>query len=1114
MKFITKEKLQVFVLLLFLFSLAHVLNAQSHWSQNPDSNNVIIALPNSKQSNPVIAKDGSNGAVIAWVDERNGNEDIYAQRIDESGKLVWDTEGKPVVVDTEQRIQRFPAIQEGTQGDVFMAWADTRNPSFDREIWVQKFNEAGEPTWSTATISQAALEGNNRPPLLLNNEKNKDFPILVTAFNTDFQSNKITYQNVNDTNGSKQFVIQKIVSNNAGGVQPNQPPAVVLALNGGIIATWADTRPERAVIAKGISPLGLEWGAGEVTVSAKLTSSTYPVAVSDGNQGVIIVWIEPIDTENDIIKATRLDALGSTVWSVQTSTSAGQKSNLKIAPDEQNGAFIAWEQTQGFGTRTLLQRIRGAGGTSWPQDVQLSTRNSGQILPAIINNGNSQAIIAWVDFANDTTIYAQLIDSAGDTLWGEEGVAVTTAHKPLLVNPVLVDDGLGGAIIAWEDFRNAVNSDIYAQRVSVTGKLGEFREIMVTSPTSTDNWEIGSSQVIQWTASKEITNITIELLRDNGAIIDTLAASLPNDNPQNGQFTLEPVTGPASNSCQIRIRAVDPNFILNVSEVFTISESEGPTLVLADTAEISNFGESLIVTANATDLSGIQEVLLNFRMGGALNFDSVPMESVAPNQFSGSIAANFVTERALEYFISSRDIIGVTSTTDTFFLPVAFEAGVENTQIVQGSSQNSYRMISAPNLLNQSLADSIFTASGFGVYDTTSWRLFQYRNNGYVERDSLNAATFKFEPGEAYWLISTEDQTIDFGSGVSLRADLSYTLTLKPGWNQIGLPFAFPVAWDSIFIASDSPDSVEIPWLYEGGYDPADILEPYKGYFIRNKNDSNISLRIPPIALEGLSKSLARSNLSNSEWSLQIKATCQEARDEFNLLGINKLASDDWDPLDYTEPPPIGEYVSVYFPKQDWEIYPNNYTTDYRHNIGEGQSWIVNVKTNIRNSEVKINFAGLEAIPQDLEIILLDEKLHITKNLKSDQSYSFPTGNFGTTKTLKLSVGNSNFISDEISDNALIPTDFELSQNFPNPFNPVTSIRYGLPRSEKVTIRIFDLLGREVLTLIDGEKKEAGYHVISWNGRDNKGSPVASGLYIYYIISGKFSQSRKMLLIK
>ncbi|MFQ5824126.1 MAG: FlgD immunoglobulin-like domain containing protein, partial [bacterium] len=342
----------------------------------------------------------------------------------------------------------------------------------------------------------------------------------------------------------------------------------------------------------------------------------------------------------------------------------------------------------------------------------------------------------------------------------------------------------------------------------------------------------------------------------------------------------------------------------------------------------------------------------------------------------------------------------------------------------------------------------------------------------------------------------------------------SYTLTLKPGWNQIGLPFAFPVAWDSIFIASDSPDSVEIPWLYEGGYDPADILEPYKGYFIRNKNDSNISLRIPPIALEGLSKSLARSNLSNSEWSLQIKATCQEARDEFNLLGINKLASDDWDPLDYTEPPPIGEYVSVYFPKQDWEIYPNNYTTDYRHNIGEGQSWIVNVKTNIRNSEVKINFAGLEAIPQDLEIILLDEKLHITKNLKSDQSYSFPTGNFGTTKTLKLSVGNSNFISDEISDNALIPTDFELSQNFPNPFNPVTSIRYGLPRSEKVTIRIFDLLGREVLTLIDGEKKEAGYHVISWNGRDNKGSPVASGLYIYYIISGKFSQSRKMLLIK
>lgn len=1112
MKFITEEKLQVLVLLLFLISLAPVLNAQSHWSQNPDSNNVIIALPNSKQSNPVIAKDGSNGAVIAWVDERNGNEDIYAQRIDGSGKLVWDTEGKRFVVDSEQRIQRFPAILEGTQGDVFMAWADTRNPSFDSEIWVQKFNKEGEPTWSTATISQAALEGNNRPPLLLNNEKNKDFPILVAAFNTDFQSNKITYQNVNDANGSKQFVIQKIVSNNASGVQPNQPPAVVLALNGGVIATWADTRPERAVIAKGVSPLGLGWGAGEVTVSTKLTSGTYPVAVSDGSQGAIIVWIEPVDTENDVIKASRLDALGSTVWSAQTSTSAGKKSNLKIAPDGQNGAFIVWEQTQGFGTRSFLQRIKGADGASWSQDVQLSTRDSGQILPAIINNGNSQAIVAWVDFANDITIYAQLIDSTGDTLWGEGGVAVTTAHKPLLVSPVLVDDGLGGAIIAWGD-QPPGTFDIYAQRVNVKGTLGEFREILVTSPTSSDNWEIGSSQVIQWTASKEIANVSIELLRDNGAIIDTLASSLPND-PQNGQFTFDPVTGPASNSCQIRIRAVTPDFILNVSQVFTISDSIGPTLDPDEPAELGSYGESILVTANATDISGTKEVLLNFRKGGASNFDSVPMDSVAPNEFSGSIPSNSVTERGVEYFISSRDIIGVTSRSDAFFVPVAFDAGVEKTQIAGGSSENSYRMISAPNFLDETLADSVFTLSGFGAYDTTSWRLFQYRDNGYVERDSLNAATFKFEPGEAFWLISRETRDINFGSGISVRADANYTVTLKPGWNQVGLPFAFPVAWDSIFIASGSPDKVQIPWLHEGGYDPADILEPYKGYFIFNNNDSNINLRIPPVAFEGLTKPLARLNLPDSEWLFQIKASCEEARDEFNLLGINNLASDGWDRLDYAEPPPIGDYVSVYFPRNGWEINSNNYATDIRKQLAEGQTWSFDVTTNIRNSEVKLTLEGLESVPNTIEIFLLDEGLQVSKDLGSDNFYSFPTGAHGTTKSLKIVVGSSDYLSDEVSGIALVPVDFELSQNFPNPFNPVTVIRYGLPHTENVSIRIFDLLGREVRTLIDGEQKEAGYHTVSWNGQDKTGRPVASGVYIYRFESGKFSQSRKMILVK
>lgn len=93
------------------------------------------------------------------------------------------------------------------------------------------------------------------------------------------------------------------------------------------------------------------------------------------------------------------------------------------------------------------------------------------------------------------------------------------------------------------------------------------------------------------------------------------------------------------------------------------------------------------------------------------------------------------------------------------------------------------------------------------------------------------------------------------------------------------------------------------------------------------------------------------------------------------------------------------------------------------------------------------------------------------------------------------------------------PETFELSQNYPNPFNPETKIDFELPEMERVIIKIFDVLGREVRTLVD-ERKQAGYHTVTWDARDNFGSKVGSGVYYYRIVAGKFSETRKMLLLK
>ncbi len=95
----------------------------------------------------------------------------------------------------------------------------------------------------------------------------------------------------------------------------------------------------------------------------------------------------------------------------------------------------------------------------------------------------------------------------------------------------------------------------------------------------------------------------------------------------------------------------------------------------------------------------------------------------------------------------------------------------------------------------------------------------------------------------------------------------------------------------------------------------------------------------------------------------------------------------------------------------------------------------------------------------------------------------------------------------------VLPSSYSLSQNYPNPFNPSTKIQYTLPENAKVTVRIYDMLGRVIKTLVSGEES-AGMHQITWNGDNEAGQKVATGIYMYSISTNKFVQTKKMVLMK
>jgi hypothetical protein len=92
-------------------------------------------------------------------------------------------------------------------------------------------------------------------------------------------------------------------------------------------------------------------------------------------------------------------------------------------------------------------------------------------------------------------------------------------------------------------------------------------------------------------------------------------------------------------------------------------------------------------------------------------------------------------------------------------------------------------------------------------------------------------------------------------------------------------------------------------------------------------------------------------------------------------------------------------------------------------------------------------------------------------------------------------------------------TDFRLEQNYPNPFNPTTQIRFSIPARQHVTLTVFDVLGRQIATLVD-EEMTAGWHSIQWDSRDQMGRPVSTGIYIYRLKAGEHQQNRKMMLIR
>lgn len=544
-------------------------------------------------------------------------------------------------------------------------------------------------------------------------------------------------------------------------------------------------------------------------------------------------------------------------------------------------------------------------------------------------------------------------------------------------------------------------------------------------------------------------------------------------------------------------------------------------------------GKAIAVTADIVDDTGISRATLNYRQGGTVKFTVAPM-SGSGNAYRGIIPADSVAARGIEYFLEATDAGGFTvrkpsSGMVSVQIKVPEPGAINLTPQPNGTAQTAFRLISVPLDLDDKNPQAVL-ADDLGPYDRKKWRFFApLDDTTYVEyTDSLKSGALKMSPGKAFWLIVKDpDQRIDTGAGQSISTSRAYPIALHPGWNYIGNPFSFAISADSARLRSSSKSPVLR--FYNGDWNDviqADVkqMRPFDGYAVFNPDPTRLdTLLIDPRLSSSANFFPPRSASGprdNILWLLRILAQCQEARDVDNVAAIVSGASSSWDDLDQPEPPVIGEYVSVYFPHPEWNKLAKTYCTDVRPmtsddglRTSDGEIWPFEVKTNIRD-KVNLTFEGLDGVPPELEVWLVDDALKITQNLREQGQYAVAGAGAEHPKQLKLVVGKRSFVDEKLAEAQAIPTTYELSQNFPNPFNPATTIRYGLPSAERVMLKIYNLLGAEVTTLVDNEPKAAGYHAAIWDGRDKNGRVVASGVYVYRMKAGSFSKSKKLALLR
>jgi hypothetical protein len=471
------------------------------------ANGLVVCSADECQLYPTMISDGEGGAIIGWADDRitgNGDYDIYAQRISSVGTPLWSTNG--VAICDADNWQSYVTLTSDLEHGAYFFWSDTRTGSTG--LYEQHLNSNGiSQQHSNGQMIHYGISGDAFRPKMVPTVPGK---ILVAWLDSRYGQCNLFIQLLDSSGNTYLEPNGRLVCTNS--VYWGETIFQLSSdLQHGGLLVWSDVRNEfHQIYAQRIDPQGnILWTEGGVHVHSIEAGQMNPCVAGDGTGGAFVIWSEETINQYIHMFAQRLNASGVQVWNQPVDLFPGSEywdDYPNAVPDGENGVIVVWQTGPWPEFYILAQKLDQNGNELWQSGgIRVSNSSDWQNYPIAIGDGAGGAIIAWNDY-RDLQFYGlfvQRIDCHGDLVWSDSGLSLCDVPSDKQDTKLALDCD-GNVFVVWADYRSHEDMDIYLQKISPSGTLLFSNEGLPVSVLEGDQYkpeivsDIGDGVYVTW----------------------------------------------------------------------------------------------------------------------------------------------------------------------------------------------------------------------------------------------------------------------------------------------------------------------------------------------------------------------------------------------------------------------------------------------------------------------------------------------------------------------------------------------------------------------------------------------------------------------------------------